>query len=123
MASVKDPWELALMRHSGRRLAEVAAIVREAVRPGVTTRELDAIAYAEIKKRGGIPSFLGYKAGGTIPFPATICASPDEVVVHGIPDDRPLKVGSVISIDVGMVYGGYHSDCAFTVPIGEVPAA
>lgn len=110
------------MRHSGRRLAEVAAIVREAVRPGVTTRELDAIAYSEIKKRGGIPSFLGYKAGGTVPFPATICASPDRVVVHGIPNDKPLRAGSIVSIDVGMVYGGYHSDCAFTVPIGEVPA-
>jgi methionyl aminopeptidase len=120
MASVKDPWELALMRHSGRRLAEVSAMVREAVRPGVTTLELDAIAYDEIKKRGGIPSFLGYRAGGNIPFPATICASPGEVVVHGIPDDRPLLEGTVISIDVGMVYGGYHSDCAFTVAIGEV---
>jgi methionyl aminopeptidase len=121
MASVKDPWELALMRHSGRRLAEVAAVLREAVRPGVTTRELDAIAHDEIRKRGGIPSFLGYKAGGTTPFPATICASPDRVVVHGIPDDRPLRPGTVVSIDMGLVYGGYHSDCAFTVPIGEVP--
>jgi methionyl aminopeptidase len=66
-----------------------------------------------------VPSFLGY---GHPPFPATICASPDDVVVHGIPDDRPLQVGSIITIDFGMVYGGYHSDCAFTVPIGEVPA-
>lgn len=110
------------MRHSGRRLAEVSAVLREAIRPGVTTRDLDAVAEAEIRKRGGIPSFKGYTAGGNPPFPSTICASPNGVVVHGIPDDRPLRDGDIISIDMGMVYGGYHSDTAFTVPVGEIPA-
>lgn len=120
MATVKDPWELALMRQSGRRLAEVVALLREAVRPGITTQELDRLANDEIAKRGAKPSFLGYKAGGTIPFPATICASPNDVVVHGIPDDRPLEDGDIVSIDVGLIYCGYHADSAFTAPVGTV---
>lgn len=121
MATVKDPWELALMRQSGRRLAEVAAVLRESVRPGVSTRELDALAEREIRNRGAIPSFKGYTAGGNRPFPATICASPNEQVVHGIPSDRELIDGDIISIDMGLVYGGFHSDCAFTVAVGRVP--
>ena len=108
------------MRQSGRRLAEVVALLREAVRPGVTTGQLDALAASEIEKRGAKPSFLGYKAGGTIPFPATICASPNQVVVHGFPDDRPLEDGDIISIDVGLIYLGYHADSAFTAPVGDV---
>lgn len=123
MATVKDPWELALMRQSGRRLAEVAAVLRESIRPGVTTRELDELAEQAIRQRGGIPSFKGYTAGGNKPFPATICASPNEQVVHGIPSDRSLVEGDIVSIDMGLVYGGYHSDCAFTVAVGEVPPA
>lgn len=122
MARAKDPWELALMRQSGRRLAEVSAIVREAVRPGVTTRELDEIAEREIRKRGGKSNFKGYKAGGTVPFPAVICASPNEVVVHGIPDDRPLAEGDILSVDLGLIYGGYHADTAFTVGVGKIEA-
>lgn len=108
------------MRESGKRLAEVAAMLREAVKPGVTTGELDALAEDRIRALGGIPSFKGYTAGGDVPFPATICASPDEVVVHGIPGDRPLPEGSVVSLDMGLIYAGYHSDCAFTVAVGEV---
>lgn len=108
------------MRQSGRRLAEVVASLREAVRPGVSTQELDELAEREIGSRGGIPSFKGYKAGGTIPFPATICASPNETVVHGFPSDTPLVQGDIISIDVGLIYGGYHADCAFTVAVGAV---
>lgn len=120
MSRVKDPWEIQLMRQSGRRLAEVAALVREAVKPGVTTRDLDAVAEKAIRDRGGIPSFLGYTAGGSVPFPATICASPNHVVVHGIPDDVPLVEGDIVSLDMGMIFGGYHSDHAFTVPVGVV---
>lgn len=120
MPTVKDPWELALMRQSGRRLAEVIDVLREHVRPGVTTAELDTIAEREIEARGGKPSFKGYKAGGTIPFPATICASPNHQVVHGIPTELPLRDGDIISIDVGLIYGGYHADAAFTVAVGEV---
>lgn len=117
---IKDPWELGLMRQSGRLLAEVAVLLREAIRPGITTHELDMIALDAIRKRKGIPSFLGYKAGGKVPFPATICASANDVVVHGIPSEIPLREGDIVSIDMGLVYGGYHADCAFTVAIGEV---
>lgn len=121
MGTVKDPWELALMRQSGRRLAEVVAMLREAVRPGISTLELDELAEAKVRKLGGIPSFKGYRVLGIRdPFPATICASPNAQVVHGIPTERPLEEGDIISIDVGLVYGGYHSDSAFTLPVGEV---
>lgn len=106
------------MRHSGRRLAEVAALLREAIRPGVTTAELDAVSEQAIRARGAISSFKGYKVGTSMPFPATICASPNQVVVHGIPDKRELVSGDIISIDVGLVYGGYNADCAFTVAVG-----
>lgn len=111
------------MRQSGGRLAEVAALLREAVKPGVSTLELDGIAEKAIRDRGGIPSFLGYTAGGPTPFPATICASPNQVVVHGIPTDTPLREGDIVALDMGMIYGGYHSDHAFTVGVGEVSEA
>ncbi len=121
MGMVKDPWELALMRNSCRRLAEVVAALREAVRPGVSTAELDELAEKMVRDLGGVPSFKGYRVLGIRdPFPATICASPNEQVVHGIPNDTPLTEGDIISIDVGLVYGGYHSDCAFTAPVGQV---
>lgn len=120
MALVKDPWEVTLMRESAKRLADVATALREAVRPGVTTGELDAIAEREIRARGAVPSFKGYTAGGDVPFPATICASVNEEVVHGIPGDRVLADGDIISVDMGLIYGGYHADHAFTAPVGEV---
>ncbi|MCB9676526.1 MAG: type I methionyl aminopeptidase [Alphaproteobacteria bacterium] len=121
MSRVKDPWEVQLMRQSGKRLAEVAAVLRESVTPGISTKDIDAIAEHEIRKRGGIPSFLGYTAGGPTPYPATICASPNDAVVHGIPNDTPLKEGDILSLDMGMIYGGYHSDHAFTVGVGNIP--
>jgi len=117
---VKDGWELAVMRQSGRRLAEVAALLREAIVPGVTTQQLDDIFLREIQARGATSSFKDYKAGGAVPFPAHICASPNDVVVHGFPDGAPLEEGDIISIDMGLIYGGYHADCAFTVPVGTV---
>ncbi len=120
MGLAKDPWEIALMRESGRRLADVASILREAVKPGVTTGELDEIAEREIRKLGAVPSFKGYTAGGDVPFPATICASVNEEVVHGIPGDRALVDGDIISVDMGLIYGGYHADHAFTSPVGRV---
>jgi methionyl aminopeptidase len=121
MISVKDPWELGLMRQSGRRLAEVVAMLRENVAVGVSTAELDEKAESMVRKLGGIPSFKGYKVGRVV-FPATICASPNAQVVHGIPVETPLCAGDIISIDVGLIYGGYHSDCAFTVAVGPVSA-
>lgn len=118
--SMKDPWELAIMKQSGRRLAEVSATLREAVRPGVSTLDLDELAEREIRRRGGIPSFKGYAPGGKRPYPSTICASKNNEVVHGVPNEIPLAEGDILSVDMGMVYGGYHSDCAFTVAVGEV---
>lgn len=119
MTRVKEPWELAVMRQSGGRLAEVAATLREAARVGVTTAELDAIAEKAIRDRGAVPSFKGYVVGSSGPFPSTICASVNEQVVHGFPNDRVLVDGDVVSIDMGLVFGGYHADCAFTVALGN----
>lgn len=106
------------MRQSGRRLAEVVELLREAVKPGVSTLELDELAEIEVRKRGGVPAFKGYRVGRNV-FHHTICASPNEQVVHGIPTEGSLQEGELISIDVGLIYGGYHSDCAFTVAVGE----
>lgn len=108
------------MRQSGKRLAEVKELLREAVRVGGTTLELDQIAEKAIRDMGAVPSFKGYVVSKSIqPFPYTICASVNEEVVHGFPSDRVLKDGDVVSIDMGLVYGGYHADCAFTIALGE----
>ena len=103
------------MRRAGRILAEVMAELEKKIAPGVTTAELDRIARRAIESRGAKPAFLGYQG-----FPATICASPNEVVVHGIPKDEPLKEGDLISIDVGLFYDGYAADMAKTFAVGEV---
>lgn len=120
MVQLKAPWELAIMRANGRRLAEVGALLREAIRPGITTLDLDQIAADRIRTIGAHPSFKGYVVD-KVPFPATICASPNEQVVHGIPNDRPLVDGDILSVDMGLHYGGYHADMAFTVAVGDVP--
>ncbi|MBN1335573.1 MAG: type I methionyl aminopeptidase [Deltaproteobacteria bacterium] len=122
MIRLKAPWEIAMMQASGGRLAEVVAILEHAIRPGLTGLELDALAEEEIHRRNGVPSFKGYRAGGNRAFPATLCISRNEEVVHGIPDDKPFRPGEVVSIDVGLQYGGYHADTAFTVAVGEIPA-
>jgi len=106
------------MRANGRRLAEVAAALRQAVVPGATTRALDRMAFEHIRRLGARPSFLGYAPGGAPPFPASICASVNAAVVHGVPDDRPLEQGDVLSLDMGLFYGGFHADMAFTVIVG-----
>ena len=107
------------MRSSGRRLAEVAAMLRETVCEGITTADLDAMAEDKIRSMGAIPAFKGYAPDGGTPFPSTICASPNEQVVHGIPTNVPLRDGDIISIDMGLHHGGYFADMAFTVPIGK----
>lgn len=107
--------ELRQMRAAGRVVAEMHAAIREAARPGVTTRELDAVAAAVIDKRGATSNFLGYHG-----FPATICTSVNDEVIHGIPGGRRLDDGDLLSVDCGAIVGGWHGDAAFTMGVGEI---
>lgn len=111
----KSKDEIATMRHAGRIVAETLRLIESEIRPGVETIELDQIAENFIRKSGAKPAFKGYKG-----FPASICASPNEVVVHGIPSQRRLKEGDIISIDVGAEYNGYYGDAAATFPVGKI---
>jgi methionyl aminopeptidase len=116
---VKSEAQILLMRAAGLVVAETLESVRSAVAPGVTTRELDAIAEESIRGRGAIPSFLGYHG-----YPASLCTSVNDEVVHGIPSDRVLRDGDQVSIDCGAILAGWHGDSAITVEVGEVdPAA
>ena len=114
---VKTPGQIEQMRVAGLLVAQTLASLREAVRPGISTAELDALAESTIRGAGGIPSFKGYSEP---PYPASICASVNEEVVHGIPGSRVLAEGDVISIDCGAVVDGWHGDAAITVPVGKV---
>lgn len=105
----KSMVELDLMRDAGRIVALTHKELQEAVRPGVTTKELDQIADDFIRKQGALPSFKGYHG-----YPASICASVNEELVHGIPRNRPLEEGDIISIDIGANIHGYHGDSAWT---------
>ena len=109
------------MREAGRRNAEVRQVLLDAIAPGVTGRELDELAKAEIAKRDATPTFMGYAPGGKPPYPGAICYSVNAELVHGIPGKRALKEGDIVSIDLGVTYGGYVSDAAFTAAVGEVP--
>ncbi len=120
MLRLKAPWELDRMRTSGRKLAEVVEVLREALQPGMSSKELDELGEAAIRERGGVPSFLGYRGGGHRPFPASLCISVNHEVVHGIPDQRLFSEGDVVSIDLGLRHAGYHADRAFTVALGPV---
>ncbi len=114
--TVKSAREIDLMRKAGHIVADVLNILRDSAKPGMTTSQLDEIAGREIRGRGGVPSFLGYQG-----FPAHICTSFNEEVVHGIPGPRKIKDGDVLSIDCGAIYDGYHGDSAITFAIGDVP--
>ena len=119
----KSAGELELMRRSGEILAETITRVVEAVGPGVSTLDLDRIAASMIADAGAEPSFLGYGGGGgRIPFPAHICASINDEIVHGIPSsDRVLRDGDLVSLDFGAIWQGFHSDSAVTVFVGAPP--
>jgi methionyl aminopeptidase len=112
---IKSPAQLAKMRLAGELVGRTLRVLTEVVRPGITTAELDKIAEREIRVGGGVPSFLGYHG-----YPATICTSVDEEVVHGIPGPRTLQAGDIISIDCGAIVEGWHGDAAVTVGVGEI---
>ncbi len=115
---LKTPAQIAKMREAGVLVAETLQMLAAAAEPGVTTADLDALAEERIRAAGGIPSFKGYHG-----FPATICTSVDEEIVHGIPSDtKRLREGSVISIDCGAIVAGWHADAALTVGVGEIAA-
>jgi len=114
---VKTAAELAKMRKAGRVVAEMHERIREAIRPGVTTRELDAIGREVLERRNARSNFLGY---GHPPFTGVICASPNDVIVHGVPGDVRLDEGDIISIDCGAIVEGWHGDAAFTTGVGQI---
>jgi methionyl aminopeptidase len=115
--SIRSAREVDLIRASSRVVAEVLESAYDWVRPGVTTGELDRKAEEVIRKRGGVPSFKGY-----LGYPATLCTSVNEQVVHGIPGDRVLEEGDILGVDVGCLKNGYHGDAARTYPVGKVSA-
>ncbi|WP_318506258.1 type I methionyl aminopeptidase [Bacillus sp. T3] len=115
MIICKTPREIEIMRQAGRIVALTHEELKKHIRPGITTKELDVIAEQFILKQGAIPSFKGYNG-----FRGSICASVNDELVHGIPGDRVLKNGDIISIDIGAKYNGYHGDSAWTYPVGEI---
>ncbi|MDE3155230.1 MAG: type I methionyl aminopeptidase [Acidobacteriota bacterium] len=115
MIVCKSPAEIERMRPAGRLVGEVLAALRAAVRPGVTTGELDEMAERRIRQAGAVPAFKGYHG-----FPATLCTSVNDEVIHGIPGDRILAEGDILSIDCGAVLDGYYGDSAITVPVGTI---
>ena len=117
MITIKTPDEIERMRKSGALLRQVLDALRERIQPGVTTMELDRFAETMIRDLGAIPSCKGYEG-----FPYTLCTSVDDEVVHGFPNDKPLKEGSLLSIDTVLCYDGWMADSAFTAPVGEVSA-
>lgn len=112
---IKSPAQIAAMREAGLVVARTLEVLRSAVAPGVTTAELDALAEETIRSNGATPNFLGYHG-----FPASICTSVNEEVVHGIPGRRRLAAGDLISLDCGAIVDGWHGDAAITVPVGTV---
>jgi len=104
-----------MLRASGKLLSKIMRELKAAIRPGVTTLQVDELAERLVKREGALPAFKGYKG-----FPATICASINEEIVHGIPDNRKLEEGDILSLDMGISYGGYFSDMAVTLPVGRI---
>jgi len=115
MIICKSAAELELMREAGRIVAETHRLLKQAIQPDVTTKQLDQIAEDYIRSQGAVPSFKGYNG-----FPGSICASVNDELVHGIPGQRKLKDGDIISIDIGAKYKGYHGDSAWTYGVGTI---
>jgi methionyl aminopeptidase len=125
MIIIKTPEEIKILREGGKRLAMILHKVKEKVAPGVSTKELDTYAEELIKEGGDSPAFLNYQPeGANIPFPASLCVSVNDEVVHGIPSkDRILEEGDIVSIDLGLKHGGLYTDMAMTVPVGTISAS
>lgn len=115
MVTIKSERELILMRHAGKILADTLSLIEENIEMGVSTAKLDKIAHEYITKQNALPSFKNYNG-----FPSSICASFNNEVVHGFPGSRKLKEGDIISIDIGVCFGGYHADAARTFGVGEI---
>jgi len=111
----KTSAEIDRMARAGAVVADTLALIGERARPGVTTEELDGLADEFIRSQGGVPTFKGYRG-----YPASICTSPNDMVVHGIPGPSPLVDGDILSVDVGVTLDGFVGDSAFTFPIGEI---
>ena len=115
MIILKSAHEIELMRQAGKITAAARALAGEMVAPGVTTREIDKAVYRFIKSQGAVPSFLNYTG-----YPASVCISVNDEVIHGIPGNRVLKDGDIVSIDVGAYKDGFHGDCAATFACGNI---
>src|SRR5918997_6496661 len=113
----KSASELDRMARAGAVVAETLELIAENLRPGITTAELDRIADEHIRSRGGVPTFKGYRG-----YPASICTSPNEMIVHGIPGPYRLREGDILSVDVGVTLDGFVADSAYTFPVGDVSA-
>ncbi len=122
MMEIKTKEELKKMRKAGEIVAVVLAELEKYIKPGVTTLKLDEVAEKIVRKMGGVPAFKGYRPHSVFPqgFPATICASVNEEIVHGIPSKRMLKEGDIVSIDIGVRVDGFYGDAAYTYHVGEI---
>ena len=115
MITLKSTHEIEAMRLAGKITAAARALAREMVKPGVTTQQIDKAVFHFIREQGAIPSFLHYNG-----YPASVCISVNDEIIHGIPGKRVLREGDIVSVDVGAYIGGYHGDCAGTYPCGQV---
>ncbi|MFA5629664.1 MAG: type I methionyl aminopeptidase [Dehalococcoidales bacterium] len=117
---IKSEKEIEIMRIAGRIVAEVLQLLKNSIQPGMSTKELDLIAEKELVRLGAIPSFKGYPPHGKNRFPASLCVSVNEEIVHGIPGERIIKNGDIVSMDVGSIYDGFQGDAALTVGVGDI---
>ena len=115
MITLKSPHEIELMRRAGKITAQARALARDMVKPGVTTAQIDKAVHQFIRSQGATPSFLHYNG-----YPASVCVSVNDEIIHGIPGKRVLQEGDIVSVDVGAFIGGFHGDCAGTYPCGQV---
>ena len=115
MITLKSPHEIELMSRAGKITAAARALARDMVKPGVTTAQIDKAGFQFIKEQGATPSFLHYNG-----YPASVCVSVNDEIIHGIPGKRVLQEGDIVSVDVGAFIGGFHGDCAGTYPCGQV---